>query len=141
MRLLGIDPGEKRIGLAISDPGRIIATAAGVIERGTAAETLEQLRAAARRHGAVGVVVGLPLMMDGSEGPASRRAREFVESLRGALGIPVALWDERLTTAEADRLMKSAGLSRRRRGARIDGLAAQRILQSYLDSRGAEGVR
>ena len=137
MRLLGIDMGEKRIGIAVSDPGGVIARSAGHIERGAQAETLERFRALAAEHEAGEIVVGLPLNMNGSEGPSARAAREFAESLRRVLGIPVALWDKRLTTAEADSLMKSAGLSRRARAARIDGIAAQRILQSYLDCRGA----
>lgn len=141
MRLLGIDLGEKRIGIAVSDPGRVIARPAGRIDRGTGAETLERLRAAVAEHEAGGIVVGLPLNMNGSEGPAARGAREFAESLRRALGLPVALWDERLTTAEADSLMRSAGLSRRARAERVDGIAAQRILQSYLDSRGPDETR
>lgn len=141
MRLLGIDLGEKRIGIALSDPGRIVAQSAGQIARGTPAETLEKLRDMAARHEVDGAVVGLPLNMNGSDGPAARSAREFAGSLRKGLGIPVALWDERLTTAEADSLMKSAGLSRRKRAVRVDGIAAQLILQSYLDSRGADGAR
>lgn len=141
MRILGIDLGEKRIGIAVSDPGGIIAQSAGHVERGTPAETLERLRALAAQREAGGVVVGLPLNMNGSEGPAARAAREFADSLRRGLGIPVELWDERLTTAEADSLMKSAGLSRRARAARVDGIAAQRILQSYLDCRGAGAPR
>ena len=141
MLLLGVDMGEKRIGIAVSDPRRIIAQSAGQIERGTPAETVERLRDLAARHEADGVVVGLPLNMNGSEGPAARSAREFAESLRRGLGVSVVLWDERLTTAEADSLMKSAGLSRRKRAVRVDGLAAQLILQSYLDSRGAEVER
>lgn len=140
MRLLGIDPGERRIGIAVSDPGRSIASPAGAIERGDPAETLWRIGDAARRHEAAGIVVGLPLNMDGSEGPAARSARGFADSLRAALNLPVFLWDERLTTAEADRFLKSAGLSRRKRSLRVDGIAAQRILQSYLDSPGAKGA-
>ena len=139
-RLLGIDLGEKRIGIAVSDPGGIIARSAGRIGRGAEAETIERLRAAAEEHEACGFVVGLPLNMNGSEGPAAGAARGFAESLRRVLGLPVVLWDERLTTAEADAIMRSAGLSRRARAERVDGLAAQRILQSYLDSRGSEGA-
>lgn len=141
MRLLGIDMGEKRIGIAVSDPGGVIARSDGHIERGAPAGTLERLRALAAQYEAGEIVIGLPLNMNGSEGPSARAAREFAESLRRGLGIPVALWDERLTTAEADSLMKSAGLSRRARAARVDGIAAQRILQSYLDCRGARPLR
>lgn len=141
MRLLGIDLGEKRIGIAVSDPGRIIAQPAGRIDRGPGAETVERLRAAVAEHEAGAIVVGLPLNMNGSEGPAARGAREFAESLRTGLGLPVVLWDERLTTAEADSLMRSAGLSRRARAERVDEIAAQRILQSYLDSRGPDEPR
>ncbi|HQM53781.1 MAG TPA: Holliday junction resolvase RuvX, partial [bacterium] len=107
---------------------------------GDPAETLRRIGDAARRHEAAGIVVGLPLNMDGSEGPAARSARGFADSLRAALNLPVFLWDERLTTAEADRFLKSAGLSRRKRSLRVDGIAAQRILQSYLDSPGAKGA-
>ena len=134
MRVLALDVGERRIGMAMSDPLGITAQRAGTIERGTIKETLGHLREIAIRNGIGMVVVGLPLSMDGSRGTSAARVGRFTEELTRALTIPVTLWDERLTTAEADRLMRSAGISRKKRTGHLDEVAAQLILQSYLDS-------
>ncbi|MCX6356813.1 MAG: Holliday junction resolvase RuvX [Candidatus Aureabacteria bacterium] len=133
MRLLGLDVGTVRIGMAISDPSGITAQGAGFIERKSAEGTIALLREIIVRHTIASIVMGLPRNMDGSEGESARAARAFSLSIERALGIPVVMWDERLTTAEADRLMKGAGLSRKKRAGRVDQMAAQLILQSYLD--------
>lgn len=140
-RILGVDFGERRIGLSVSDPVGITAQPAGTLERRSPEEAVEDIRSLAAERGAGRIVVGLPLNMNGSEGPAARAARGFAESLRRGVGLPVVLWDERLTTAEGESLMRSAGLSRRKRAGRRDGIAAQLILQSYLDSRPAGRAR
>jgi len=136
MRLLGLDVGEARIGAAISDPLGLTAQGRGFIERGGMDETLARLKEIVSGNDVEQIVVGLPLNMSGEEGESARRVRNFAERLRQGLNLPVVLWDERLTTAEAERLMKTAGLSRKKRSARLDQAAAQIILQSYLDSRG-----
>jgi putative holliday junction resolvase len=138
MRLLGLDVGERRIGLAISDPFGITAQSAGVIERVSAERTVELLREVIGRHNIGRIVIGFPLMMSGMEGDAARSVRGFSEQLTRSLNLPVILWDERLTTAEADKLMKMAGVSRKKRSTRVDEIAAQIILQSYLDSHGED---
>ena len=134
MRLLALDVGEKRIGMAMSDPLGITAQRAGTIDRKAIDETLTRLRDIAVRDGVGMVIVGLPLSMDGSKGKSATSVEGFADKLKCALTIPVILWDERLTTAEGDRLMRSAGMSRKERAGRIDEVAAQLILQSYLDS-------
>jgi putative Holliday junction resolvase len=134
MRLLALDVGEKRIGMAMSDPLGITAQRAGAINRRSIDETLAGLRDFTVRHGIGTVIVGLPLSMDGSKGKSAASVEGFADKLRRALTVPVVLWDERLTTAEGERLMRSAGISRKKRTGRLDEVAAQLILQSYLDS-------
>jgi putative Holliday junction resolvase len=102
------------------------------VRRGRAAD-LAHLRALVQKWGIGEVVVGLPRNMDGTVGPQAEAARELARELREALGLPVALWDERLTTAAATRVLTEAGLSRRRRRGRVDAVAAALILQGYLD--------
>lgn len=135
MRLLCLDLGTKRIGVAVSDPLGIIAQAAGLIERVGLKKTIGSVRDAVARYGIGTIIVGLPLNMDGSEGDGARAARCFSRDIERSLEIQVIMWDERLTTVEADKVMKSAGLTRKKRSGRLDSLAAQIILQSYLDSR------
>ena len=134
MRLLGLDVGTKRIGVAISDPLGLTAQNRSFITRADTKGTVEQLQELIDHHDVSRIVVGLPLNMNGSEGESARLARTFSRELERHLKLPVVMWDERLSTAEADRLMKEAGLSRKKRSSRLDGMAAQLILQSYLDS-------
>lgn len=134
MRILGLDVGEKRIGMAISDPFGITAQPAGFIERGSLAQTLGVVREVIGRYNVGTIIIGLPLSMSGAEGTSARGAREFSDQVTRSLNVPIVMWDERLTTAEAEKLMKSAGLSRKKRMRHIDEVAAQLILQSYLDS-------
>ncbi len=134
MRLIGLDVGTKRIGIAVSDPLGVTAQNKGFVTRANTKLVVEQLRELIDRHNVSKIVIGLPLNMNGSEGGSARLARNFSRELEHHLKLPVVMWDERLSTAEADRSMKEAGLSRKKRSSRLDGLAAQLILQSYLDS-------
>ena len=141
VRVLGLDVGSKTIGLAVSDPGGTIAMAIGVIRRqGTTKDAASVLRLV-RSHEASSVVVGHPLELDGVRGPRARRVEAFAAELRrvleqDALGqVAVALWDERFSTAAAERTLLEADVSRAKRKTKIDGLAAQFILQGWLDGR------
>lgn len=131
-RLLGLDAGRRRIGVAVSDPLGLLATPQGVIAAG-ADEGLDEICAWARRLEVVGVIVGLPLTMRGEEGEEARRVRAWAERLQERLSIPVVLWDERLSTVAAERAMEEGGARRAKRRQRRDAVAAAVILQSYLD--------
>ncbi len=128
MRILGIDYGEKRIGVAVSDPLGIIAQGIAVIGN------IEELAKIIGQYEKIDeIVVGLPKRMSGEIGIQAQKVLEFVERLKVAYPIPVSTWDERLTTAAAERTLISAGLSREKRKKVIDRSAAAYILQSYLD--------
>lgn len=133
MRLLGVDTGERRTGLAISDPNERIAVPLTVL---TAPRTamIAGIVEIARREAIERIVVGLPLSLNGEQGPQARYALRIGHAIEQASGIPVVYWDERFSSAEADRLMLEAGLTRRRRDAVRDAAAASIILQDYLDS-------
>ncbi len=135
MRSLGVDLGEKRIGLALSDEDGIIASPLGTVMRtGDRAAVREIVRVVAERE--VGeVVIGLPLRLEGTEGPAAVGARKFAERLGAEVAVPIRLWDERMTTALAERAMIEGGARRSERREKIDRVAAAILLQSYLDSR------
>nr|WP_297199532.1 Holliday junction resolvase RuvX [Thermanaeromonas sp.] len=131
---MGLDVGEKNIGVAVSDP--LGWTAQGVTtirRRGKLEEDLEAILRLAKEYRVERVVVGLPRNMNGSLGPQARKVLEFIEALEERLQLPVVPWDERLTTSAAERVLITADLSRRRRKSVIDRLAAVLILQSYLD--------
>ena len=132
-RLLGIDPGTKTIGLALSDVERRVATPFGTIKRSKFAADAARLKAITTEHGVAGLVVGLPLNMDGSEGPRAQSTRAFVRNLEAVVPLPVALWDERLTTAAVTRTLIEADASRARRAALVDKMAAAYLLQGALD--------
>ena len=132
-RLIGVDVGTKTLGLALSDVSRMIASALETLRRGKFRDDLARMREIAREHGVGGYVVGLPLNLDGSQGPRAQAARAFARNLAQATGAPVLLWDERLSTAEAERMLIAADASRRRRAEVIDKLAATIILQGALD--------
>jgi putative Holliday junction resolvase len=139
VRLLGIDPGARMIGLALSDVSLLLASPYGSLKRTRLRADAAKIAAIAAREGAGGLVVGLPLSMDGSIGPAAQGARDWTQALSEATGLPAALWDERLSTAAVQRMMiAEADLSRARRAEAVDKLAAAWMLQSALDaSRGA----
>lgn len=134
MTVLALDLGERRIGVAVSDELGITARPLSVIERTSRATDIARIGDLARRRSVQTIVVGLPLNMDGSAGPAARRVKRFVGRLRRQLGLEVQVWDERLTTAEAERALIAAGERRARRRQVRDGVAAALILQSYLDA-------
>lgn len=133
MRLLGVDPGERRIGLAISDEEGMIASPVGAIDRQEVADAAEAVIARARELGAEGIVVGMPVTLRGEVGPAALKVQEFVERLRACGEVPVTVCDERLTTVAAERALLEAGMSRRARRGKRDQVAAALILQAYLD--------
>ena len=132
-RLFGLDLGTKTIGLALSDVGRQIASPLETIRRVKFTLDAAQLKALAERHRVGGLVFGLPLNMDGSEGPRVQSTRAFVRNLKGILDLPVAFCDERLSTAVVTRALIEADASRARRGELVDKLAAAYILQGFLD--------
>jgi putative Holliday junction resolvase len=134
-RLLGIDPGAKVLGLALSDVSLMIATPYGSLKRGKLGRTAEEIRAIARKEGVGGLLVGLPLSMDGSVGPAAQAARDWAGALAAATGLPAALWDERLSSSAVNRmLIAEADLSRAKRARVVDGAAAAWTLQAALDA-------
>lgn len=131
--ILGLDVGTKTIGVALSDPSRTIATAHRTIARSKFAADAAALLALAAGLDATGLVIGLPLNMDGSEGPRAQSTRAFARNLAALTPLPLAYWDERLSTAAAERLLIAADRSRARRAAVIDQTAAAYILQGALD--------
>lgn len=136
MRLLGIDYGERRIGVAVSDPLAITAQGVSVIERGESVKKdLELIQKIIHNYEVDGIVLGLPKNMNGTEGPAAEKARNFGKLLEEKSSLKVIYWDERLSTSSAQRVLIDADISRRKRKANVDMLAAVIILQNYLDSR------
>ena len=135
-RWLGIDYGTRRIGLALSDhSGKIASPAATITAYGTPSADARAILDWASNNEAGAIVVGLPLNMDGSEGAQAKLCKELAKHLRGRGGLPVELWDERLTSFQAEQLMAAAGVKPGRRRRLRDALAAQVILQSFLDAR------
>ncbi|MBW3658805.1 MAG: Holliday junction resolvase RuvX [Actinobacteria bacterium] len=136
-RLLAVDPGEVRLGLALSDPEQIVAAPLGTLPVDDVDDHAAIARAVAgatEGHDVVGIVVGLPRRLDGSEGDAARRSRRTAAALREATGLPVRVWDERFSTTEAERVMLAQDASRRERRASIDRVAASVILQGVLEA-------
>ncbi len=133
MRIMGLDVGEKRIGIAISDPMGWTAQGHSVLQRSVLEADVKNIGKLCRDYEVEKIVVGLPLNMDGSIGPKAREVEEFARSLETDLAIEIAYWDERLTTRSAERVLIEADLSRRRRRQVIDKMAAVHILQGYLD--------
>lgn len=132
--LLGLDPGTKTIGVAACDAGRLIASPVETIAKGKKlAPALARLFALYESRDCVGIVIGLPLNMDGSEGPRAQSARALARNILTQRDIPIAFQDERLTTAQAERAMLEADLSRARRSVLIDASAAAIILQTAID--------
>ena len=131
--VLALDLGQSRIGVAISDPGGRFAVPLGTVRTGPP-EDVKAIAAMVRDHGVGSVVVGHPLSMSGQPGEAADHAERFAEALRGFLGIPVHLQDERLTTVQAERELAARGIGRRERREVVDQTAATLILQAYLDA-------
>ncbi len=133
-RVLAVDYGARRIGLALSDPtGTATEPLANVQRRGDD-QAARDVAAVARARGASAIVVGLPLRMDGTEGPQAEAARRFADRLRRYTGLPVYLWDERLTTVQVERMLAAGGLRHERRKAVRDGLSAALLLRSFLEA-------
>ncbi|MCP3061942.1 Holliday junction resolvase RuvX [Myxococcus sp. K38C18041901] len=140
MRTLGLDFGTKTIGVAVSDGLGLTAQGVTTIRRTSLKADLAALGALAREHEADRFVLGLPLNMDGSEGPRAEASRKFADAVTQTLGIQVELWDERLSTVAATRTLLEADVSRARRKEVIDQVAAQFILQGWLDARGSRNT-
>jgi putative Holliday junction resolvase len=133
-RWMGLDVGDKTIGVAISDELGFTAQGITTVIRQSWAADLAALKDLATERDVTGLVVGLPLNMDGTEGPRALKSRAFADRAAESLSLPVELWDERLSTAEVQRLLIAADVSRARRKEVVDKLAAQVILQSYLEA-------
>lgn len=132
MRIIGVDYGTTRVGVAVSDPSEKIASPLVVVPAEQAAEAIRELVV---ELGAGSIVVGLPVSFSGEEGEAARRARAFAADLAESTSLPVQFWDERLTTTSAEAVLLKAGLRRRRRRQTVDKVAAAIMLQGFLDSR------
>lgn len=134
--LLGVDLGSKTLGLAVCDPGRLIASSLVTLRRTRFRDDCSALHQIVLDREIVGVVVGLPRNLDASSGPRVQSTRTYARNLAAALGLPILLWDERLSTAEAERVLIDANTSRKRRAAVIDKVAATLILQGAIDRLG-----
>ncbi len=134
MRILALDPGTVRIGIALSDETKTIAQPREFIPAEPFADFLARLKEIVRVQEVELIIVGVPRNMNGSYGPAADKAREFITVLKEALTIPVKGWDERLTSVQANRLLIDAGMRRDKRKVKVDQAAAAILLQSYLDS-------
>lgn len=132
-RLLGLDVGKKTVGLALSDVSRTVATPFDTIRRTKFTKDVETLLQVIEQHGVSALVIGLPVNMDGSEGPRAQATRAFARNLSTHTDKPLVFWDERLSTAAAERALLEADASRKRRAAVIDKMAAAYILQGALD--------
>lgn len=139
MRRLGIDPGQRRVGLALSDDEGELASPFKTLQRESDAGLLAALTSAIHAHEVGEVVLGLPLRMDGREGPEAKRARKLAAAISAASGVPVVLWDERLTTVSAERELRGVGMRGARKKALLDQAAATLLLQSYLDAQRGHG--
>ncbi|MBZ5629521.1 MAG: Holliday junction resolvase RuvX [Acidobacteriia bacterium] len=133
-RILGLDVGSKTIGMAVSDPLGITAQGLETIRRKNKRTDFELLERAIREHDVREIVVGFPLRMSGQEGRQAEKVSAFADRLRARFQLPVHLWDERLTSVQANRLLREAELSIAKRAAAVDRMAAVLILQSYLDA-------
>jgi putative Holliday junction resolvase len=134
-RILALDVGSVRIGVAVSDGLLLTAQGLETIQRKDLAKDMEAIKAVIKEYDAGEVVVGLPVSMDGTHSARTKETLEFVDKLAGSVQVPVKTYDERLTTMQAERTLLEADMSRAKRKGLKDRLAAQLILQSYLDSR------
>lgn len=138
MRIMGLDFGSKTVGVAISDPLLITAQAKEIIRRdreNKLRQTLARIEELCVEYEVTEIVLGLPLHMNGDEGIRAQLSRDFKDSLERRTGLPVTMYDERLTTVEADEIMMEVGIRRENRKEYVDMIAAQIILQDYLDNR------
>ncbi|MFI5176637.1 MAG: Holliday junction resolvase RuvX [Terriglobia bacterium] len=137
-RIMGLDVGDVRIGVAVSDGLGITAQAVATLKRKGLESDLGALKTLFEEYGSEKVVVGYPLNMDGTIGPQAEKVKAFAEVLSSRLGLTLVLWDERLTTAEARKVLIGGGMRREKRKNVIDQMAAMLLLQSYLDAHGHE---
>ena len=136
-RILALDLGRKRIGLALSDPLGISAQGLPTLQRTTIREDIAALEAIAQQHDVKLILLGHPLNMNGTEGRQARYTTDFAERLKERTGLPVRSWDERLTSVEAGRVLRESGISIEKRAKAVDRVAAVILLASFLDSGGA----
>ncbi len=136
MRILALDHGTRRIGVALSDELKLIAQPLEYLPAEPFAEFLARLKQLLRDKEVELILVGLPRNMDGSYGPAALKVQEFVAALKSAVTAPIRTWDERLTSVQANRLLIQGGVRREQRKEKVDKMAAAILLQSYLDSLG-----
>lgn len=134
-RVLGLDVGSRRIGIAVSDPLGITAQGLETLQRKNKRQDFERLGQIVRQYEVKEIVVGLPLRMSGAEGTQAEKMQDFAQELRKRFKLPVHLWDERLTSAEANRLLRETDLSIEKRGKAVDRMAAVLILQGWMESR------
>jgi putative Holliday junction resolvase len=134
VRVLAIDPGTVRLGLALSDPSGTIAFPLKVMRRTTLERDLAEITGIVRDQGVEQILVGLPRRLDGTLDAAADAAKVFAAAIEQATGMPITLWDERLTTVAAERHLVATGMRRERRRATVDQVAAALLLQNYLDS-------
>ncbi|HTC18582.1 MAG TPA: Holliday junction resolvase RuvX [Stellaceae bacterium] len=139
-RLLGLDVGTKTIGMALSDTRLVIATPFDTIRRTRFRDDLVRIKQEVAKHGVGGLVVGLPLALAGDEGPRAQGVRQFAKNLLAQLDLPLAFWDERLSTAAVERGMIEADITRKRRSQIVDRAAAAYILQGLLDRLARSGA-
>ena len=133
-RILALDPGSKRIGVALSDELGWTAQPLETFERRSVAQDVTHIQKLVQQHNVRQVVMGLPVRMDGHAGPEAESVQRFLETLAGALSVPVIAWDERLTSKSAEQLLIDANVSRKKRKGAVDRIAAAILLQSYLQS-------
>jgi putative holliday junction resolvase len=133
MRILAIDHGSKRIGIAVSDELKMIAQPLEFIPAEPFARFVARLEELILEKEVESILVGLPRNMDGSYGPAAEKAQEFVTTLKGVVSVPIKTWDERLTSAQANRILIQGNVRRDKRKEKVDAMAAAILLQSYLD--------
>ena len=134
MRILALDVGEKRIGVAVSDPTGILASPVAVLQRTGLKRDLDELLRLVREHEAERILVGMPVSLDGVAREQAQLVQRFCDQLADLAPVPVVTWDERLSTVEAERRMREAGASAEKRRAQRDAVAAAILLQSYLES-------
>ncbi|GBR15319.1 Holliday junction resolvase RuvX [Gluconobacter frateurii] len=141
-RILGIDPGSKTIGVAVTDVSLMLASPLIGLKRRKLGENAKELADIAKRQDVGAIVVGLPLSLDGSFGPAARAASDWTTALSERLGVPACLWDERLSSSAVNRfLIQDADMTRGRRAEVVDKMAAAYMLQGWLDATKPEGVQ
>lgn len=139
-RILAVDPGEKRIGIAVSDPSGTIANPLAVIKHTSRAEDAAKVAQLVQQYEVVRVIVGHPLDSDGEAGPAALRAERFAQALQAQIELPIEMWDEYGSTREAQAARIAMGVRKRKRREHLDDLAATVILQAYLDFIASHGL-